>query len=915
MPASIVDQVVDFHANLFERIFTERFRPAISDRLRRNAVARQISEAADAASQSLSRFFLNQQLSPSEVTDLLAGLEALGNLLDLERVSNPNVTPESVVEELLEAMPLPEAVRQAGNEAVCRVALHSIIQVLMLVGPVMAEWQKLSFSSTFELPRRVVNRLNQISEQLDLLGRAGESVVDERYELTYRDHLLQRFHRVEAGTVRMTTNLAVDLRELFVMPRIRERPSTDGLEGVGPTTISELMDLSAARKIFQVAPDSSQPEPLDQPESLSAFAGVKKAERLVLIGTPGSGKSTFMEWLQLKLASVEEELILAGQQAIPLLLRVRQLNLKNLPQSTGLIEKATASHDRASLMPAGWIERQMQKGRVFLLLDGLDETEPEMRDCYLIPWLRDLCDRYPACHYLVSSRPIGYPPSALRSLGFVECDLLDFGPSEIAEYAQHWCTAVRLARNEPEAEARREGIKDGGEIIGSFQDNPYIRHLARNPLMLSAICLVSYFESGRLPEDRAVLYRLCVEGLLHHWDQRRGIRSEFTLEEKLRTSRHVALAMQSQDRAECPLEEIEHLFGEALGDHERSRHLLEHIRFRTGLLLERRPEIFAFAHLTFQEYLAACAIHEGNLLGWDCHRLAAEHVDARWNEVIALYCGLSTDESARKIVELLLAQPSTSSLASVLTEAYLSTKPTLLQNSELRGRVIKRVAELPSKKSLSRFPQEEVASIANRVVGTMDSFESLCEAHFWLCEHPEYLNFDQLLHRLTSWRVLPSNSLSELMIILHMFGSDELLQHLACEDDIYIRPGPHAFGLSLGSQAEIAIIALCGRKISNLANSAGFCASFKQIMQVLARQDVLTDQTIMTGIWLCLHDLGKKSLRLPSDREAQLDLADLVDEILLRNPSDENGNIVDALKNWVAAARETNYREVASHGT
>ncbi|WP_176722345.1 hypothetical protein [Candidatus Thiosymbion oneisti] len=43
---------------------------------------------------------------------------------------------------------------------------------------------------------------------------------DERYELTYRDYLMQRFHRVEAGMVKMTTNLNVDLQELFVMPRV-----------------------------------------------------------------------------------------------------------------------------------------------------------------------------------------------------------------------------------------------------------------------------------------------------------------------------------------------------------------------------------------------------------------------------------------------------------------------------------------------------------------------------------------------------------------------------------------------------------------------------------------------------------------------------------------------------------------------
>lgn len=461
MPEPIVDQVVDFHADLFERIFAEPFRPRISERLRRNAVDRQIGEAADAASQSLSRFFLNQQLTPSEVADLLAGLKALGDLLDLERVSNSNVTPESVAEELLGDFPLPEAVRQAGNEAVCRIALHSVVQVLMLVGPVMAEWQKLGFSSTFELPRRVVNRLNQISEQLDLLGRAGESVMDERYELTYRDYLLQRFHRVEAGTVRMTTNLAVDLRELFVMPRVRERPSAGGPEGADSAGVPDLMNLAAAREIFQYVPDSSRSESPDQTEGLSALDQAKKTERLVLIGTPGSGKSTFLEWLQLKLASVEEELILAGQQAIPLLLRVRQLDPANLPQGAALIEKATASHDRASLMPIGWIERQMLKGRIFLLLDGLDETEPELRDRYLIPWLQDLCTRYPFCRFLVSSRPVGYPPGALHDLGFVECDLLDLG---------HWRSLNMLNTGAPRSawhgtSRRPRHVKKGQKMV------------------------------------------------------------------------------------------------------------------------------------------------------------------------------------------------------------------------------------------------------------------------------------------------------------------------------------------------------------------------------------------------------------------------------------------------------------------
>jgi len=65
----------------------------------------------------------------------------------------------------------------------------------MQVGPVMAEWQNTGFPGTFELTRRVVARLNEISAQLDVLGSAGSEAADDRYELQYCDYLAQRFRK------------------------------------------------------------------------------------------------------------------------------------------------------------------------------------------------------------------------------------------------------------------------------------------------------------------------------------------------------------------------------------------------------------------------------------------------------------------------------------------------------------------------------------------------------------------------------------------------------------------------------------------------------------------------------------------------------------------------------------------------
>ncbi len=99
MPLSIEDQVIDFYQEIFERIFSDRFRPRIEKRLKRNAVVRRIEESADAASRSLTRFFTNQQLGERQVADILSGFASIGSLVNIDDISNPNVTPEKIVAE------------------------------------------------------------------------------------------------------------------------------------------------------------------------------------------------------------------------------------------------------------------------------------------------------------------------------------------------------------------------------------------------------------------------------------------------------------------------------------------------------------------------------------------------------------------------------------------------------------------------------------------------------------------------------------------------------------------------------------------------------------------------------------------------------------------------------------------------
>jgi len=157
--AEITDQVIEFYNELFERIFFKPFVEKLAERRRRDAVRFQILEAAGAASQSLERFIVSQRLTASQVICVLSGLQAMSSHLSIEHIANPNVLPEEVVNDLLNlpaCSPVVIAVTTAQQQAVFRVALHSVVQALMQIGPVMAEWQNIGFPSTFELSRRVV---------------------------------------------------------------------------------------------------------------------------------------------------------------------------------------------------------------------------------------------------------------------------------------------------------------------------------------------------------------------------------------------------------------------------------------------------------------------------------------------------------------------------------------------------------------------------------------------------------------------------------------------------------------------------------------------------------------------------------------------------------------------------------------
>ena len=171
---------------------------------------------------------------------------------------------------------------------------------------------------------------------------------------------------------------------------------------------------------------------------------------------------------------------------------------------------------------------------------------------------------------------------------------------------------------------------------------------------------IVHTHKGLLPDARAMLYEDTVDILLWRWDQMKaGGQEESPLLRHLllKAGRNdvdlkkvlwqLAYKAHRRTRGEDDQEkladigelELEKSFAALKDDdYNWARQVMETIKLRAGLLLERAPEVFTFPHRTFQEYLAGAYLaSQANFAGQAC--ALAEKEGTMWREVILLAVG------------------------------------------------------------------------------------------------------------------------------------------------------------------------------------------------------------------------------------------------------------------------------------
>ena len=326
--------------------------------------------------------------------------------------------------------------------------------------------------------------------------------------------------------------------------------------------------------------------------------------RLVIVGEPGSGKTTFLRWLVFQYAG-------DPQQPLPLLVRISELaehirncsGQKRSPTSESpewLVHFLTAKSDELNWsLDAAFFKKTLSEGSCVLLLDGLDEAPSVEERSRMARIFEGATRAYPKCRIVVTTRPQSYAGTALLA-GFTEARIEPLDDEAIGQFLEHWCRAL-FPTSEAEAKAHLTGLQT------ALHAKVEIRRMVVNPVMLTALAVVHWNEK-RIPEQRADLYESVLQWLARSREQRLGRASASRCLELLKL---LALAMQDHPdgrKTELSLgESVRVLDGEFSNQRSGAEAFLLEEEGDSGIIVRRDSQL-RFWHLTFQEYLAARCI-------------------------------------------------------------------------------------------------------------------------------------------------------------------------------------------------------------------------------------------------------------------------------------------------------------------
>lgn len=431
-------------------------------------------------------------------------------------------------------------------------------------------------------------------------GAAGRRV--SRFDRAYRDALAGGLRYIDLKGVPTITPYAPELDEVFVHPHL----------------VSKAPHQVPAGLIGGPRADTVERQ------SLGDFLDRRASSLVVLLGGPGSGKTTLVRFVAKALCG--------RRRAVPVLIPLRDHAAKILAEpGIALPALIRATLGAGLVEPAGWFEQRLRDGACTVLLDGLDEVADAGDRRRIADWIEAQAGHYSRNDFVITARPQGYLPAPVN--GATVLHVHGFDEEQVTHFLKAWYTAV-LVRDRRAQDAGVRAAAAAEDLLDRLAAAPALRDLVTNPLLLTMIVIVDRHR-GALPGSRARLYaEICTMVLWSRAESKR-LPTRLSGDDQEALLRVMAFAMMRARVTHLPHAEAVAAIRPVL------RRISTAITaerflgtvFGSGLVAEPEPATYAFVHHTFQEYLAAAHIRETG----DTATLVGGVDDLWWQETTVLF--------------------------------------------------------------------------------------------------------------------------------------------------------------------------------------------------------------------------------------------------------------------------------------
>jgi len=475
----------------------------------------------------------------------------------------------------------------------------------------------------------------------------AESTPDNELDELVRRVREKRYSKIQdqCGTLRILDveqeieidDLYIDVNVLEEIPSYKHKGFPELLEGLNPDEINRI---SSSR----------------HQERLPGLKAVENYRKLMMLGQPGAGKTTFLQHIAIECNQGSFQV-----NCVPIFIRLREFT-ENAKDIGDFSLFNYISHEFACCRisePEQTLTKLLYEGRTLILLDSLDEVPEQDRE-EVLKQIRKFASDYFSNQFIITCR-IAESRSGFKN--FTNVEITDFTPEQIEKFAKKWF--VYLARKSNRDE--QEGFQKATKLMEKLYENERILELAVTPLLLTLICLV--FQHGdELTAKRSELYEKGMNILLAKWDKDRGIKRHeiyhnLSLYHKIKLLSHIASAsfgqspyyLFEQRTVQGYIADFLGTLPDADPESEQLFHdseaVLQAIGAQHGLLTAQAQGIYSFSHRAFQEYFTAKSFFESE--EWES--LVIHITEAHWREVFLLVFEImkSANKSSDSLLRLM----------------------------------------------------------------------------------------------------------------------------------------------------------------------------------------------------------------------------------------------------------------------